>query len=266
MRSERAPDDDAFYIGYQPAMAPPLRAHVRCSVGALFVLAIGVSLALVLAQRGFSSGTFEYGTTREFVGFVEAVPVPTLLVPRDNGAGAASRYLLVESGKRGAASRVAPFDGKRVRIEGTLVYRAGTTMLEIESIAKDESASGSIVPRELDVELGAITLRGEIVDSKCWLGVMKPGEWKPHRACATRCIAGGIPPLFVVDSLQTTGKEGEATDVDSLQFLLVGARGEAVNEKILDRIAEPLEIQGRAVRRGTTLFLYADPDSYRRLN
>ena len=40
--------------------------------------------------------------------------------------------------------------------------------------------------------LGAVTLTGEIVDSKCFLGVMNPGNLKPHKACAIRCISGGI--------------------------------------------------------------------------
>jgi len=31
--------------------------------------------------------------------------------------------------------------------------------------------------------LGAATLRGEIVDSKCFLGIMKLGEKTVHRAC-----------------------------------------------------------------------------------
>ena len=31
----------------------------------------------------------------------------------------------------------------------------------------------------------------------CFLGVMKPGRSKPHRACAVRCISGGIPPFKV---------------------------------------------------------------------
>jgi len=38
---------------------------------------------------------------------------------------------------------------------------------------------------------------GEIVDSKC-LGVMTPGQLTTHRACAIRCISGGIPPVLHV--------------------------------------------------------------------
>ena len=41
-------------------------------------------------------------------------------------------------------------------------------------------------------------VKGEIVDPKCFFGVMKPGEGKPHKDCAIRCILGGIPPVLKV--------------------------------------------------------------------
>ena len=47
---------------------------------------------------------------------------------------------------------------------------------------------------------GAVELTGEIVDSKCFLGVMVPGSGKTHKECASLCLRGGIPPaLFVQD-------------------------------------------------------------------
>ena len=49
----------------------------------------------------------------------------------------------------------------------------------------------------MPTSLGVATLRGEIVDSKCYLGAMKPGDQKTHKACATLCIRGGIPPVLV---------------------------------------------------------------------
>lgn len=42
-----------------------------------------------------------------------------------------------------------------------------------------------------------VTLDGELVDSKCYLGTMKPGDGKTHKSCAILCLRGGIPPLFV---------------------------------------------------------------------
>ncbi len=104
-------------------------------------------------------------------------------------------------------------------------------------------------------ELGRVTLRGEIVDSKCHLGVMTPGERRTHRACAQLCIRGGIPPLFWV--------ENERGDVQRL--LLVGANGEAVNERVLELVGLPLEIEGVVSQLDDWLVLSADPAGYRRI-
>jgi hypothetical protein len=100
-----------------------------------------------------------------------------------------------------------------------------------------------------------VTLRGEIVDSKCHLGVMTPGERRTHRACAQLCIRGGIPPLFWV--------ENERGDVQRL--LLVGANGEAVNERVLELVGLPLEIEGVVSQLDDWLVLSADPAGYRRI-
>jgi hypothetical protein len=99
------------------------------------------------------------------------------------------------------------------------------------------------------------TLRGEIVDSKCYLGVMNPGEFKTHKACAIRCISGGIPPVLVV---RTPGAAPQ-------HYLLVDGDGGAVNRRVLDHVAEPLEITGRVTREGESLVLWADPGAYRRV-
>ncbi len=42
-----------------------------------------------------------------------------------------------------------------------------------------------------------VTLKGEIIDPKCYLGAMKPGGGKTHKACAMLCISGGVPPMLV---------------------------------------------------------------------
>jgi hypothetical protein len=41
-----------------------------------------------------------------------------------------------------------------------------------------------------------ITLKGEIIDPKCYLGAMKPGGGKTHKA-RHACISGGVPPMLV---------------------------------------------------------------------
>lgn len=165
-----------------------------------------------------------------------------------------SSYYLSSFGKRGAAEQVEGFDGKSVRLRGSLIYRDDKTMLEIEdgSLEILDEASVVLVP---ETYIGRRTLIGEIVDSKCFLGVMKPGNLKPHRACAARCISGGVPPVLLVRD-----QEGMAT-----YYLLVSEDDEPVNEQVIHLIAEPVEITGSVSLRGGLLTLRADPAAYRPL-
>jgi hypothetical protein len=196
----------------------------------------------------FANSAFEYGKMRRFEGIIDARPYPTLLVARPGDVGSGdkhSRYLLVAPGKHGADNIVAGFDGKEVRLKGQLIYRESGTMIEIEpgSIAPLSAPPAPQVPT---VDIGAVTVTGEIVDSKCYLGVMNPGNGKVHRDCAARCISGGIPPIFVT-------LDGEE------QFLLVRPDGTAIAPDALrEFVAEPITITGEASRRGETRMLRVD--------
>lgn len=241
-----------FYVGYLDNASDSLRRWLRRRV----TLAIGGALVLAahlgVAQARFSAASFEYGQERSFEGVIDEFPVPSLLVERpgtNDSKSRFSRFVLVDAFKFGAAPRVKGLDGKSVRLAGTLIRRDGTAMIELGAAAPELLVESRSQSRPTDEDLGVHVLRGEIVDSKCWYGVMKPGEWVVHRACAVRCISGGIPPLLVVNDRQG----------GSLQFLLVAPDGGALNAAILDRIAEPVVVTGRVVRRGSTYFLYADP-------
>ena len=166
----------------------------------------------------------------------------------------ATAYALVDPFKWGADTSVAGLDGKRVRMEGTLVYRDGQVMLEVvpDSVRAAETGADPRPPVEA---LGTFTLRGEIVDSKCFLGVMNPGDLKPHRACAARCISGGIPPVLVT----------RAADGSETHFVLCSLLGEPVNEAVLPFVAEPVEVSGRLAQDGSYLLLSIDPALIRRL-
>ncbi len=245
-----------FYVGYLPRAPSALARRTRLFVAMLLGLALALAAALVMAQQGFGPGVFEYGTEREFRGVIEAEPYPVLAVERP-GEGY-SRYLLSAFGKHGALPLVEAFVGRAVILRGTLAYREGLTMIEVAegSVKLDPDAlQSSARPRDDGQDLGQVTLIGEIVDSKCYLGVMKPGNTKAHRDCAARCISGGIPPV-----LMTRDQDGNAS-----YTLLVGAQGESVNAAVLDLVAEPIEVQGRLRRMGNLLAISADPASYRRL-
>jgi hypothetical protein len=247
--------DDEFYTGYLPEAPPGIGRRVRLAVAVILTLTAALALLVVTAQSGFSAAVYEFGVVRDFEGVVRAAPYPFLEVERPGrpvgSATAVSRYYLVDPFKHGA--QVSDRVGQRTKIRGSLLYRDDQTMIEIlpEELAK---AEGAAAPAAAETSLGVHLLRGRILDSKCYLGIMKPGRGKVHRACATRCISGGIPPLFIVE-----GKE------DSRHFLLVGEDGRTVNAEVLDFVDEPLEVKGEVTKTGDTWVLKADPASFRRL-
>jgi hypothetical protein len=250
-------DHDEFYVGYHERCPPALARRVRVVVVTLLSIGAAVCLALVASQARFDPGTFEYGVEREFTGVLVARPHPALVEPAARG-GEVGVQLLVGIGKRGLADRVQGQDGRPVRVVGSAIDNGRARMIEVRRIAPLEGEAGLELLRRhwpATIELGRLTLSGEIVDSKCHLGVMKPGRGKPHKDCAIRCLSGGIPPLLRVES--------RAGAVD--YFLLVATDGRAVGREILDFVAEPIEITGRVTRTGPLSVLYADPASYRRL-
>ncbi len=243
---------DPFYIGYLPTAPRPIATHVRKGVIGLLVLAPLLAVVLAAAQHTFDVAFFEFGNVRTFAGTVVVDPHPLLLVDRPGGGS--SRYYLVAAGKFGAGPMVADVVGQRVQLEGTLIYRDDQTMLEVVD-GSVEAVAGAVQRGPDEVAHGTMTLRGEIVDSKCYLGVMKPGSTKPHRACASLCIRGGIPPLFV-----QRNQDGVGT-----YLLLVGADGSTINQEVLGWVAETVAITGEVVQVGDQWILRADPSAIERL-
>lgn len=256
MTGPNGPDRDEFYVGYLPVPSG-VRSAVRARALVLVLAVALIGAALAADMRPFPPKVFEWGKPRELTGWIQASPVPSLLVRRPGKTDPAevwTRYLLVRPGKRGAAADAAEYDGNRVELEGTLIYREDQAMIEVVPGSLRIASYGAGGPDPDFEALGEHTLAGEIVDSKCYLGVMSPGATKPHRACATRCIAGGIPPVFLV----------RQDDGRALYLLLLSREGKTVNEEVLSMIAEPLEITGAVERHHDLLVLKADPATFRR--
>ncbi len=247
-----------FYIGYLPKAPTALKRFVRDLVVGLGLLATGVVLVLVCAQNPFPKSTFEYGTIRSFEGAVVLHPYPSLGVQRPGETAKEegySHYLLVAPGKHGAESLLSSFDGKQVRLKGQLVFRDTGSMVEVVP-GSIELIPRSTPPTELMRDLGPITLHGEIVDSKCYLGVMNPGNGKVHRDCAARCLSGGIPPIFITASA--------ARPDGGNQYLLVGPDGLALaNDVLREFVAEPITIHAELLLRGDERFLQINPGNLR---
>lgn len=243
MAEPAQPDD--FFVGY---LRPPLQL-VRILAVALSLLLLGVdavSLLLYRIQEARASGDWGTEGEVEIEGVLLAEPYPTVLVPATPDVPAHA-VLLVSEGKRGAPSGLAPFDGKRVTVQGYPLLRDALTVLQLSQPPRPSEKPGP-APALAMMELGPRTLTGEIVDSKCFLGAMVPGEGKVHAGCASLCLLGDIPPLFV-----TRGANGRLT-----YRLLSDESGGPASEAAADHAGEFLTLTGN-IRRFEGIEIFAVP-------
>jgi len=235
-----------FYVGYLPKAPAGVARRIRIAVAILIVFATALAITFAKIQRTYAPSVFEFGKERSFAGVIVNSPFPTLVVSRPGPAESGSpRYLLVAAGKHGADSQTAAYAGKAVQLRGTLIYRDRQMMIELVS-GSISSVSAAHEPPSVTKDLGSFELTGEIVDSKCYLGVMNPGNGKVHRDCAVRCLSGGIPPIFATNDFN---------GVPAI-FLLIDPRQKPLpKEAFLNRVAQPVRIRGRVSQTGDTLFL-----------
>jgi hypothetical protein len=230
-------DRDPHFIGWLPIPRALARFLLPVAAGLVVAAAI-VAVLIAPAQRSPGAARWnDDSTTLE--GIVYAEPY-AMLRAATGPNGEVQTILLVEEGKFGAKDRVQPFDGQPVRVTGTLLHRDGRRMLEI---AAGESGLAPIdMPAERQFSLwraapvsrGRVVLDGEIVDSKCYLGAMKPGEGITHKGCAVLCLRGGVPPMFV-----TRDSAGHTT-----YYLLTGPDGGPMPPSFLELVGEPVRLEG----------------------
>lgn len=265
-----------LYVGYVDETPPGIGRFARRLAFGLVVLAAAIGLGLALLLERFDEGVFEYGTVRDYSGELVVDPHPRLITTDGPSGG----YLLVAVGKHGLEVEEAPSrpwqagPPRKIELTGTLIRNPEAAMLEVHSFelsdhsgsashapgdpqTRDPSlfsqdrgpaASSASVPGGADVRvyLRGDTLVGEIVDTKCYLGAMKPGRGKPHRDCASLCIRGGIPAALLVRA-----ENGERHLVHLMSF------GRPVGREVLDFVGQPVEISGLLRREDGRLLLEA---------
>lgn len=254
--------DHAFYVGYLPlprAHAVFLLIAVPLSIAGMVVGALG----LARDQPAWGGGVWQTDLVNEWRGTLRLEPYPMLHVKADDGG--IETYLLVEMGKFGTRDRFAGaegLDGAAVKIRGRRLHRDGRKMIELDPDDPKDPKHGPAVAlleeptpavwAPMTAPGPAVTLRGEIVDSKCYLGAMKPGTGRGHKACATLCISGGIPPVLV--SRDADGKPEFALLADNAGAGLSDSDLAAIKPVI----GEPVVLSGRPARVGSWRVLLLD--------
>ncbi len=239
---------DDFYIGWQPKAPGTFAKFVRQYLYALVLIVIAIGIALAILQKQFSTATFEFGKLTTVKGIYSAFPVPHLSVVNNQ-----DRIMipLVGYGKSGAEGIMQqleqeiaqPLENNEITLKGQLMYGDGKVIMQVDKkenplvgISKNEKGRSSINKASVQ-ELGNLSFTGEIVDPKCYFGVMKPGEGKPHKDCAIRCILGGIPPVMAITNIK-----GERNYI-----LLTSSNSKRrINDEVKDFVAVPSEVSGHA--------------------
>jgi hypothetical protein len=248
-----------FYVGYFKT-PPALARFLRWVLPVLIVVAVAVAWFVSRSQNDPGDGVW-HDDAQALVGRIAAKPYPLIRVPSTQPGRPVETILLVSEGKHGGGERVAALDGRIARVRGTILERDGRRLLELaenDAVTPDMSLSQPAEVRlasPIVVPVGQVTLRGEIIDPKCYSGAMKPGEGKTHKECATLCIAGGIPPMFV--TLDDAGRRS--------YYLLTNPAGEALDDRILPFVADAVEISGVLEHRDDLQVLRIDPANIRRL-
>lgn len=261
-------DKNEFYIGWMAAAPGSFARHVRKVIMVLAILVFITGVVLGLQQQKFSTARFEFGQPTEVKGIFQQFPVPSLKVVSKPDLFGHTTWItmpLVGYGKFGAEGVIAALEkqknlllpGKEITLKGTLLYSDGKTLLQIDK--NDDplvrvNNMGTMINVPVIKELGTVKLTGEVLDPKCYFGVMKPGYGKPHRDCAIRCIEGGMSPVFWVRN-----EKGEAS-----YYLLLDENGNKMNKDIKDHIAEPVSLEARAVQYDDWIILYTNRKSVKR--
>lgn len=224
---------DEFYIGYEPELPPAMARRLRTVVASCVLVLVVVAVVVVRASRPLAGGSFAYGHLQQWTGYLIDAPAPALIVPT---AGGDAWHWLVGPGKHGAGRVLNGITTGWVRITGTQISRGAWRMIELASISR-VAAPPAAGPPALLAELAPrdARIRGEIVDSKCFLGVMNPGERIVHRDCAIRCLSGGVPPMIAYHD-----EAGSPT-----LAVLVDGRGRQLLDDVRPLVGRPVSAAGR---------------------
>lgn len=247
-----------FYVGWQDGVPIKTRSFLKKMVIATFIIVPILAIVAVASQRQFNDHKFELGKVKEFSGIYYDKPLPMLKVETGDLPEGTNEYaLLVGFGKFGAEGIIekikekhGEIDGERVQLRGTLIYGADKAMIEL---TEREGSLQKVLERphmthKPDRVSNPISLTGEVLDSKCYLGAMKPGEGKIHRSCAALCLSGGVPALF-----KMINEEGKAD-----YYVLLGSDGKSINQHLIPYVSKNISIMGQMISENGWGFVYGD--------
>jgi len=244
----KRPED--FFIGWAETPRADRRFLLGASLG-LMAMAGGAAALLARSAAPVGTGQWDLGDVLTFEGVLVREPYPLLRMVEADGTPATA--FLAGSGKTGVQQRLGTLADGPVKVTGSLIQRGKHRM--IAAIDEDSwiAAAGAADPRLHswpEQPLGEALLVGEILDAKCWFGAMRPSSGLVHKACASLCVRGGLPPAFCAGGMVC----GDGTDAP----LLLRADGSAHGAELLQLVADPVRAIGQLVRVGDVTQFRAD--------
>ncbi|MEL6566944.1 MAG: hypothetical protein AAFQ22_00900 [Pseudomonadota bacterium] len=246
---------DDFFIGWADTPAIDRRFFVRAGL-ALMAGTAATAGTVAALQEPAGPGDWAMGDIREWRGIATSEPYAMLRTLDLDGTPRTA--LLGCQGKCGVAARIGALAGKPVIVKGSLIQRGRHAMIAVADgmdwIAEDPAGSIGDLAFPTPTPLTQVSLEGEVLDSKCWFGAMRPSEGKVHKSCASLCIRGGIPPAFYVKDR-----------ADQAALMIMTDAGAAHGQDLLEFVADPVSISGNVQRFGDLLLLDAPVSAISRI-
>jgi hypothetical protein len=247
---------DDFFIGW--AETSPVDRRFFLGAGVALLGGTGVLAGTMASlQNHPGKGNWNMSAIREFRGIATSEPYAMLRTTDVDGAPKTA--LLACQGKCGVSARIGALSGQQVVVKGSLIQRGRHAMIAVvdglDWIRPDDTGIASAALEFPDAEpIGEVTLRGEILDTKCWFGAMRPSNGKVHKSCASLCIRGGLPPAFYVK------------DINQQKALLIMTEGGlGFGPDLLSYVADPIEARGFLRRQADYIFFDTSTSNFRRL-
>lgn len=249
--------DKEFYIPYiEGSLGKKTKRKLKYFIFLSILFIITAAILFSFSQNPFKNSTFELSSNTKITGTYHEDPYPMLRV--EISKNTFKNILLLGFGKSSAnpfleklQSEVKDLNNKVLSIEGNLIYYNGKTLLQITDDEKVILVSDTRQNLPIKEMISEMTLQGEIIDPKCYFGVMKPGFGKIHRSCAVRCISGGIPPVLATTDENNISK----------YYLITDKEGNAIGKGILPFIGKPSRLKGIVEQHEDWFILKIDPEN-----
>lgn len=254
MSKHQVDSKSAFFVGYLK-MPKRLGLFFWAVVPVVLGCVLGAGFGFAIAQQDPGQGRF-MGPAQTLTGYFDLEPYPVLRTIPTEEFPESRTIMLTGAGKFGIMKQVEQHQGQMVDVRGIFVVRGDHEIFQV--------GGRGVKPTEQDLTpemqafkapetetLGRYTLKGEIVDSKCYLGAMRPGEGKTHMVCANVCIMGGVPPMFVIYD------DKGVSDI----LMLADEQGQSLVGRVSDVTSLFVAIEGEVERRGDLKVFRIDEDS-----